>query len=148
MTRFTMIAEVHLFLRRGADILMLRRFNTGFADGQYSLVAGHVDGGEPLCRAMVREAREEAGLDLDPAALDLVHVMHRVSDSERMSFFFQAREWTGEPENREPHKCDDLSWFPLAGRPANTIPYIDAAIDHILTGCPYSDFGWAGTSCG
>ena len=136
------IAEVHLFLQERGRLLMLRRFNTGFADGNYSLVAGHVDGGEPLADAMAREAQEEAGLTLDPAALSLVHTMHRLADAERLSFFFEAKTWVGEPVNREPHKCDDLRWFDLDARPANTVPYIDAAIGHILAGRAYADFGW------
>lgn len=140
---FKLIPEVHLFLQDGQRLLMLRRFNTGYQDGKYSLVAGDVDGGEPLAEAMAREAREEAGLGLDPAALTLVHTMHRLSDSERMSFFFRADTWDGEPVNKEPHKCDDLGWFELDARPKNTIPYIDAAIGHILAERAYSGFGWA-----
>ncbi|HZH03376.1 MAG TPA: hypothetical protein VEY30_06295 [Myxococcaceae bacterium] len=43
--RFKLFAEVHLFLVRRGELLMIRRFNTGFGDGQYSGPAGHMDGG-------------------------------------------------------------------------------------------------------
>ena len=145
--RFSLIPEVYLVLIDGGRLLMSRRFNTGYEDGRYSLVAGHVDGDEPLGVAMAREAMEEAGLTIDPADLTLVHTMHRRGnkargDEERVGFFFRAERWVGRPENREPHKCDDLAWFPMDEWPNTTIPYIRTALEHVLAGRPYSDLGW------
>ncbi|MEL6829581.1 MAG: NUDIX domain-containing protein [Pseudomonadota bacterium] len=142
MTRFKIIPEVHLILQRGEEMLLLRRFNTGYEDGKYSLVAGHVDGGETFAAAMVREAQEEAGLALAPAQLQLVHTMHRLSDTERLSLFFRAADWSNEPRNLEPHKCDDLSWFNQAALPYNMVPYVRAGISRAANGQPYSEFGW------
>ena len=39
--RFKLIPSVHLFLVQGQNILLLRRFNTGYEDGKYSVIAGH-----------------------------------------------------------------------------------------------------------
>lgn len=142
MRRFKLIAEVHLVLVREHRVLMLRRFNTGYEDGNYSLIAGHVEGAESFTHAMVREAAEEAGLAIAPRELLLVHTMHRKAENERISLFFKAGNRSGEPHNREPHKCDDLAWFPSQSLPANTVPYIRAALECILTGINYSEFGW------
>jgi 8-oxo-dGTP pyrophosphatase MutT (NUDIX family) len=146
MPRFKLIPEVYLVAEREGAVLMSRRCNTGYEDGRYSLVAGHVDGAETLREAMAREAMEEAGLTIDPASLSLVHVMHRRSDEERMGFFFRAGTWGGEPRNCEPHKCDDLGWFPVGAPPGETIPYIRAALEHVFAGRPYSEFGWDGAT--
>src|SRR5689334_11949952 len=110
--RFGMPVAVHLFLVRGEEVLLLRRANTGYEDGKYSVVAGHLDGGETVVAAAVREAREEAGVVLDPADVRVVGVMHRRAEDERIDFFVAAEMWSGEIRNCEPHKCDALDWFP------------------------------------
>lgn len=143
MPRFTLIPEAHLILVQDDRILLLRRHNTGYEDGNYSVVAGHVEGNETAREAMAREAAEEAGLAIDPANLALCHVMHRRSDSERISFFFTASAWQGEPTNREPHKCSELAWYPVGALPSNVVPYVRHAIEQTLAGEPYSEFGWA-----
>jgi 8-oxo-dGTP pyrophosphatase MutT (NUDIX family) len=143
--RFALIPEAHLLLIKNGRILLLRRRNTGYEDGMYGVVAGHLDGGESATQAMVREAFEEAGILLEPKDLTLAHVMHRRHLDERVSFFFSAREWRGIPENREPEKCDDLRWFSLNALPENTIPYIRHAIACYEESILYSEFGWEGS---
>ena len=142
MPRFKLIPEAHLFLFKDQQVLLLQRHNTGYEDGKFSVVAGHVDGGETARQAMAREAREEAGLLIEPEALRLCHVVHRLSDAERVSFFFTTDTWQGEPVNLEPHKCSELAWYPLAQLPAHMVPYVRHALGQVLAGHPYSEFGW------
>ena len=142
MERFKLIPEAHLLLFRDETVLLLRRENTGFEDGNYSVIAGHIDGGESARAAMSREARAEAGLLIDPEDLSLCHIMHRRARDERVSFFFTTERWTGEPRNLEPHKCSDLSWFPCHALPPNMVPYVRAAIEATRRGSMYSEPGW------
>lgn len=134
---------VYLMLIKNKQILLSRRYNTGFCDGEYSFPAGHVEGNETLIQATVRETKEEIGVVLDPKDLELVHAMHRRGPvDERADFFFTVKKWSGEPKNMEPDKCDDLGWFELSNLPKNTIPYIKQAINHVLQKRFYSEHGW------
>jgi 8-oxo-dGTP diphosphatase len=140
--RSSFLVAVHLFFLKDDKILLLRRFNTGYEDGNYSVVAGHVDAGETVTQAAIREAQEEAGVVLQPEELQVVHIMNRKSNDERVDFFIVVKGWSGEIRNMEPEKCDNLSWFPLDSLPANMIPYVRYAIENYQKGILYSEFGW------
>ncbi len=143
--RHTIIPASYLILKKGNNILLARRYNTGFEDGKYSMIAGHVDQGETFTEGMIREAHEEAGITLSPSDVRLVHMMHRKSHidaEERIDAYFLASTWSGNLENKEPHKCDDFSWFDMNELPENTIPYIKAALEHVKQNTAYSEYGW------
>lgn len=133
---------VHIFLLQGEQVLLLRRANTGFQDGKLSVVAGHVEPGESVTRAALREVREEVGLSLPPERLRVVGVMHRKSDDERVDFFLACRLGGEEPRNREPEKCAELVWASPAYLPLDTIPYVRAAIHNFRQGVWFQEFGW------
>jgi 8-oxo-dGTP diphosphatase len=133
---------VHLFFIKNDEILLLRRFNTGYEDGNYSVVAGHVDAGETVTQAAVREAGEEAGVTIPPENLQVVQVINRKSNDERVDFFVTVSAWEGEIRNLEPDKCDDLAWFPLTALPTNMISYVRFALENYQAGIFYSEFGW------
>jgi len=133
---------VHLFFLRNESVLLLRRVNTGWEDGKYSVPAGHVETGESVIEAAVRESHEEVGICLKTLDLEVVHVMHRKAEEERIDFFLVVKSWTGEITNKEPHKCDDLSWHPLASLPDNVIPYVRQGLTNYKNGILFTEFGW------
>lgn len=141
--RFKLIPAVYLVLRQNDKVLLLQRQNTGYQDGLYSLIAGHLDGGEFASQAMVREAKEEADITINPDDLNLVYTTHRLNggpDYERIDLFFECSKWQGEIKNTEPHKCSDLSWFSTDGLPTNTIPHIRIVLEDIARGKTYSEY--------
>jgi 8-oxo-dGTP diphosphatase len=140
--RSRFVVAVHLFFLRDDRVLLLRRLNTGWGDGSYSVPAGHVDAGETVTEAAVREAREEIGVSLRPQDVRVVHVMNRKSDDERIDFFLLVESWTGEIVNQEPDKCDDLRWFPMSTLPGNLIPYVREGLENFRNGILYSETGW------
>ncbi|NQV90049.1 NUDIX domain-containing protein [Candidatus Uhrbacteria bacterium] len=142
--RFRAVVSVYLILlNEQGQVLLLKRQNTGYKDNEFGLPAGHVDGEEELTQAMIREAREEVGLNLQSENLELGHVMHRhCGDHECVDFFFLCQRWEGTPTNCEVEKCSELTWFPLEALPESTIDYYKQAFDHIREGQVYSAFGW------
>jgi 8-oxo-dGTP pyrophosphatase MutT (NUDIX family) len=123
---------------------LLRRAGTGYQDGKYSVVAGHLDGGEQVRAAAIREAREEVGVDIDANQLDVVGVMHRLSDDERIDFFLATTAWNGVIRNNEPGKCDRLAWHKMDALPDDVIPYVRRALNNYRRGLWFDSFGWRG----
>jgi len=140
---FKVVCAVHLFLIRDGKVLLLRRFNTGYEDGNYSVIAGHIDGGETARSATVREAAEEVGIMIDPDDLRFVHIMHRKArDHERVDFFFTCDKWRGGIRNSEPERCDELKWSSIDSPPSNMVPYVRHAFNNFKNNIFFSEFGW------
>ena len=141
--KFKLIATVHIFLTNNEDeVLLLRRFNTGYEDGNYSVVAGHIDGNEEVKAAAIREAKEEAGIEIRPSEIEVVGVMHRKGEDERVDFFLATSRWNGSIVNAEPDKCDDLSWHSFHELPVNMVPYVRRALENYRKGKFFDSFGW------
>lgn len=77
--RFKLITAVYLVLRKGDRVLLSQRANTGYQDGMYGLVSGHLDGDELSTEAMVREAKEEIEIEINSSDLKFVHIAHRLN---------------------------------------------------------------------
>lgn len=140
--RFKLICSSYLLLIKNNKILLGLRQNTGYMDGFYSVPAGHKEEGESVLGCLVREVKEEIGIDIDPKKAKFVHTMHRKDNDERADWFFEVKEYNGELQNMEPEKCAELNWFDLSSLPQNTTPYIKQAIEQYEQGVFYSQFGW------
>jgi 8-oxo-dGTP pyrophosphatase MutT (NUDIX family) len=146
--RFKMKVGVFLFLIHNDGILLLRRYRTGIDDGKYVVPMGGHDGLEPLTSSIIREAYEEANITLQPEQLQVCHVMHRfhpMPDNlsfEQIDVFFKAESFEGEIKNMEPHKCDELEFYPVKALPEKTVGFIRYAIECVGKGKFYSEFGW------
>lgn len=141
--KFRAYVAAYLVLHKGGQVLLLRRFNTGYQDGKYSVVAGHLEGRETAEQCIIREAKEEAGITLALEDVNVVHVMHRLStDREYFDIYLRADRWTGEISNMEPGKCDALTWFSIGDLPDNILPEVKLALTNIDSGKFYGEIGW------
>ena len=135
---FPYIWEVYLIVLKNNKILLLRRANTWYYDGQYSLPAGHMEGHETPTEAIIRETGEEIGINTLPSQLWSPLTVFRMCadgiDNERFEIFFPLIQRDGEIKNNEPHKCDDLARYDINNLPENTIPYIRESIKAYISG--------------
>lgn len=113
--------QVRLFDEQGR-VLFLRRAGTGFFDGFWSLPGGHVENGESLRQAAVRELAEELGIEVAQEALTPVAVVHRASDTNRIEFLFEARRWQGKRASPSRTAATDCVGPIRRGRPSPSRP--------------------------
>ncbi|MFE9812510.1 phosphotransferase [Streptomyces sp. NPDC005548] len=139
--RHTEPVDVHLILRRetadGPQILLSRRAGQVYAAGLWHLPSGHLDGPhEDVVTALIREAREETGVVIDPADVrSAVTVHHRSPEgASRTGHFFEVRQWKGVPRIAEPDVCDAMDWTPLHALPAQMVAYCRAGLDAYSAG--------------
>lgn len=114
----------------------------------YVVPMGGHDGKEPLSKALIREVQEETNVILREENVEVCHVMHRFHSMpdglsfEQMDVFFKASTYEGVIRNMEPHKCDELQFYPLNNLPLNTVPFIRYALERLVKKEFFSEFGW------
>lgn len=142
--RYKVATAVWLYLTRSSSqghrqILLQLRQNTGYMDGMYDLaVSGHVEMGESMSQAVIREAKEEIGININPQDLRFLTFIDGVKDGYHKAFFGADR-YTGTPKIMEPNKDGGLEWFDFAALPENLIPYLRGVFRNIDAGIPFDD---------
>lgn len=141
--RSLLVAAAYVVLRRpgprGDEVLLQRRAGTGYMDGRWAVLAGHVDPGESVHEAAVREAFEESGVRVDPTDLRPVTALHRFERGgpaveQRLDVFFEVTAWEGEPVLREADRASAMGWFPLQGLPDPVVPHERTVLDLLGAG--------------
>lgn len=145
MSGTTHIPSVYMLLRRDGKLFFIRRANTGYKDGTFTVPAGHAEASESYTGAAIRETAEEAGVQVAPEDARLVFVMQRNEgpDNIRVDLFFEATRWKGEPNNMEPHRSSESAWFSADNLPYDEIIDFQADVFRALArGETYAERGW------
>jgi 8-oxo-dGTP diphosphatase len=136
-----------VILMKDDKIAMVLRKNTGWMDGYYGLPAGKLEYGETFTEGAIREAKEEAGVDIGAEDMRVVHVAHRHGEEgetfmDWVDVYFGVDDWQGEPHNAEPEKSERLDWLNINDLPENIVPPQRDALTELAKGNFYSEFGW------
>jgi 8-oxo-dGTP diphosphatase len=100
---------VTAFLRDGNRVLLCHRSaqRLRYPD-VWDLPGGHVEPGELPGASLVRELREELGIDIAPPMGPPMHEIH--ADAFDMQIWL-IEAWTGTPTNVAPDEHDAIAWF-------------------------------------
>jgi 8-oxo-dGTP diphosphatase len=141
--RFSIIPAVWVIVKNDQNqVFLLRRANTGWRDGWWTVPAGHVEKNEGPAAAAVRELKEEVGLSVESKELSNPSVYFYPADEmnhERVSIFFTLNDYKGNPVNAEPEKADRAQWFDMDDLPENIPPLLRRAFTDIAEGIHYSE---------
>lgn len=140
--RYQLRCAVYTFLIQDNKLLLLRRKNTGWNDGDYGVPAGHVEENETVSDAALRELYEEAGVTAKKTDLHFVHTMHRRSNYDYIDLFFEVTKWNGTPSLHEPEKSDDLQWFKIDKLPENMLEQVKLGFENYQKKILFSEIGF------
>ena len=142
--RHSIIPAVALLLESPDGKLFVgRRQNTGYHDGKLNLPAGHIDPNETPRQALVRECREEVGIELLGDALQFVHVQYNRNlerEQDRTHYYFKISSEGLTPKNTEPEKCNEVLWVSPWECLDEFVPFMAAALEAIGSGQVYSEY--------
>ena len=124
-------SAVHMIISKDNKILVQKRKGTKLWSGYYALPACHIDEGENQYDALVREAKEELGIDLDFRNIVNSYVVLRRNYFEidgkilepYIDYYFEINKFDGIPKIIEEDKCDELIWVDINNLPKPFINY-------------------------
>lgn len=127
----TFKSAVHMLIMDDNKLLVQKRKGTKLWPGYYALPAGHIDEGENQYDALIREAKEELGIIIDPNKIINSYVVLRRNyfkiDGKQLEpyidYYFEISEYVGTPKIVEKDKCDELIWADINNLPKPFINY-------------------------
>lgn len=141
MEREKFLSAIYLIIKNSDDELLLqRRQGTKLWPGFLALPAGHIDEGENAYDALVREAKEELGIDVSVKDIVDTFVVNRKNKSlpPYYDVYFEISKYDGEIKIGEPEKCSELVWCSIDTLPDDMIDFEKEAILNNKSGIKFS----------
>ena len=113
-----------ILLNKKGEILIGKR--KGFVP-KYSIPGGHLELGETFEVGAIREIKEETGLEVkNPKVIAITNNLetYRETGTHHVSVVLLVENVLGEPENKEPEKCEAWLWSNPRSLPE---PHFDAS---------------------
>ncbi|QDZ09097.1 (deoxy)nucleoside triphosphate pyrophosphohydrolase [Sphingomonas panacisoli] len=106
-------------------VLMARRPAGKQHAGLWEFPGGKVEPGEAPKAALVRELREELGVEIDPDALDPVAFSESLGERHLVLLLYRCRSWRGEPRALD---AAEIRWVAAGDLTALDMPPADGPL--------------------
>lgn len=142
------IVSPNVMIIKNQKILLLRRADwTPLWPGYWHCPTGKMEENESPLQTAIRETYEEIGLKVNPSLATVVAVNAPYFKNpglrwKDLSLFFVAKDFKGEPINKEPRLHDAMDWFDLNQLPEPIIPVVKYGIEQYARGDAYGEFGY------
>lgn len=108
--RIVRVGVAVILVRDGKVLLGKRKGSHG--QGMWGFPGGHVEYGETPEVCAIREVYEETGLTItSPRTGSYTNTIFTSSEKQYITLFFIADAPSGEPQVREPEKCEMWQWY-------------------------------------
>jgi ADP-ribose pyrophosphatase YjhB (NUDIX family) len=132
-----LIGTCALLFNQHGQVLLGKRKNS-YKAGYYGLPGGRVEVNEPLSEAIVREVKEETGLEISNLKY-LGVIRENQGDYDFIHFVYMAQNVTNDPVLCEPEKCAGWEWFDLDAVGESILPGHLAAMHLYMSGQVLAD---------
>jgi len=138
----------HLIVQEGNRVLLLKRAITKKTWGDYwHCVTGTIELGESPQETIIREAKEEIGIDIQRPQLITTLSVEQDSiinpgkrfHSLELFFLYNLKDYDA-PSNIEPHKHSALEWFAIDKLPEKVIPHVEIGINNFIEQKKYNEY--------
>jgi len=147
-------ATYWIVINENHQILLLKRQNTWYFDGWYSLPAWHIEQGELSFDSIQHELAEEIWIEVVKDDVKLIHVLHRINNQpgwsrEYFDLCYVIKTWKWDIVNNEPEMCSWIFWFDIKSLPEHMWPenrlFIDTYAENWGNEITFSEMDLRGT---
>jgi len=129
------IATVAAIIRNDEDKILLTRRNVNPFKGHWCLPGGHIDENEKALDAVIREAKEETGLNFEAEYVGYIDEIIPEYNWHAVVIIFAGR-GSGELDVQE-REVTDIAWFPLDEARALSLAFVHNQILDGYTSQPH-----------
>lgn len=125
----------------GKTYLMLHQRRKTLGKNYWGSGGGHVELGESLQAAALRELEEEAGEDIKVKNVRFLGVVNftQLQPKHYVDISFLAEWESGEPTNNSPEETTEWQWFEVDSLPSPLFPPVEKYLEAIKTGQTFFD---------